>query len=231
MIMRVHKNRDYTVMSNHHLRNRNLSLKAKGLMSVMLGLDDGWEYSISGLASICKEGETAVKTALAELKEEGYLKVVKLMPNETDSGRIEYEYDVYEEPIQGGEKQGIENLPLENRPQSNTICINYQEIKDREDRNDKAIPRAECMEPNPFCERLIKSGYLKRSEWCVPEINKALEEALDKWGWDDFIKALGYFSDQQRIRKGKDESGDEIEDKAAYLRKSLEEGVRMMHGR
>ena len=71
--IRVNKTKDYTVLSNHHLKNKNLSLKAKGLLSVMLSLPDDWDYSINGLSFICKENETAITSALDELKENGYL--------------------------------------------------------------------------------------------------------------------------------------------------------------
>ena len=55
-VFRINKTRDYTVMSNHHLRNTSLSLKAKGLLSLMLSLPDNWDYTTKGLASICKDG-------------------------------------------------------------------------------------------------------------------------------------------------------------------------------
>ena len=113
-VFRVNKNADYTVISNHHLKNKNLSLKAKGLLSVMLSLPDDWDYSINGLVSISLESESAIKSALNELKKFGYLKVTKLSPNKTSSGRYEYIYDVYEKPSETrGEKQGGENQPLE----------------------------------------------------------------------------------------------------------------------
>ena len=109
MVVRVNKTHDYTVMSNHHLMNRNLSLKAKGLLSVILALPDEWQYSVAGLAAISKEKESSINTALKELKENGYLVVIKKMPNETISGRIEYEWHFYEMPadqVQETKKQG-----------------------------------------------------------------------------------------------------------------------------
>lgn len=114
-VIRVQKNRNYTVMSNVHLKDNRLTLKAKGLLSVCLALPDDWDYSIAGLVSICKENETAVKTAMKELKDCGYLTITKLMPGQTESGRIEYVYNIFETPagIQEGEKQEVENLPLE----------------------------------------------------------------------------------------------------------------------
>lgn len=129
--VRVVKTTNYTVMSNYHLRDANLSLKAKGLLSIMISLPAEWDYSVDGLVAICSEGITAVKSALAELKEAGYLVVRKLLPNETKTGRIEYEYLVYEIPPekQDTEKQGVENLPVENLPlNKNTKELNKDYI-------------------------------------------------------------------------------------------------------
>lgn len=120
MVFRIEKNSNYTVMSNYHLKDKRLTLKAKGLLSLMLSLPDDWDYSIKGLVSICQEKETAIETALKELKENGYLKVEKITPDKTESGRIEYEYIIFESPEQGVEKQGVEIQGVENRPQLNT---------------------------------------------------------------------------------------------------------------
>lgn len=99
-VVRVHKNTDFTIMSNHHLRNMKLSLKAVGFMSKLLGLPDDWCYSIAGLVKICKEGETAVRSALHELIDEKYVYVEKLPPNYSKSGRFEYVYHIYEIPYE-----------------------------------------------------------------------------------------------------------------------------------
>jgi len=95
-VCRIEKRNNFTVMNNQHLRSKNLSLKAIGLLSKVLSLPDGWNYSIDGLAAICKESQSAVKSALTELKEWGYLKIAKLTPDQTQSGRIEYVYTFYE---------------------------------------------------------------------------------------------------------------------------------------
>ena len=125
-IIRVNKTKNYTVMSNVHLKEKEMSLKAKGLLSVMLSVSDEWNFSIAGLSAICKENETAIKSALNELKQFGYLVVTKKCPSETKSGRIEYDYDVYEQPLikqetenQGVENQGVEILQVEKQGQLN----------------------------------------------------------------------------------------------------------------
>lgn len=93
---RVEKNKNYTVMSNHHLRNRNLSLKAKGLLSIMLSLPDNWDYTLEGLTKICVEGKDAVRKALHELEYEGYLEREQTRGTHGFFGNIEY--TIYEVP-------------------------------------------------------------------------------------------------------------------------------------
>lgn len=134
-VIRVHKNKNFTVMSNTHLFDKNLSLKAAGLLSKILALPDNWNYSIKGLCAICKENETAVKNALNELRERRYVIVERIDPCKKTGGKIQYEYFVYEVPqgeenkkidvkyaykykqekeLQVPEKQGVENLGVEN---------------------------------------------------------------------------------------------------------------------
>lgn len=72
-VFRVEKTKNYTVMANHHLRDKSLSLKAKGLLSLMLSLPEDWDYTLSGLARINVEGKDAVRTAVVELEQAGYI--------------------------------------------------------------------------------------------------------------------------------------------------------------
>ena len=132
-VIRVEKTKDYTVMSNYHLKEPNMSLKAKGLLSLILSLPDDWNYSIAGLVSICKENETSIKNTLDELKQFGYLEITKVYPNESKSGRIEYVYTIYERPKQEGKKQDLENLPLEIQPLENQgqLSINNQVLNNQ----------------------------------------------------------------------------------------------------
>lgn len=105
-IVRVVKNKDYTVMSNAHLHDKRLSLKAVGLLSIVLSLPDDWHYTVKGLVGSVKDGERAVNGALSELKQCGYLQVNKLYPN-SERSKIEYQYVFYEKP------QDLQNVPLE----------------------------------------------------------------------------------------------------------------------
>lgn len=152
-VFRVHKTKDFTVMSNHHLRDKNLTLKAKGLLSVILSLPDDWKYSIAGLASICKEGTSAVKSALGELTEAGYVTVTKLYPNQTETGRIEYVYDIHETP-QASREQGIENLPLEPQQVENHGQLNTEKPNTDNQTTKNKTPNKRTGRKNPTLQEV-----------------------------------------------------------------------------
>ena len=95
-VFRIEKSRDYTVMSNHHLRNENLSLKSKGLLSMMLSLPENWNYTTRGLASICKEGTDSIGSALKELERAGY--IVRNRIRDEKGKIVDVEYVIYETP-------------------------------------------------------------------------------------------------------------------------------------
>ena len=95
-VYRVERTRDYTVMSNHHLKDPDLSLKAKGLLAIMLSLPDDWNYSTRGLAAICKEGVEAIGNTLKELERAGYVVRRQLRGEHGRVGSVEY--TIYEKP-------------------------------------------------------------------------------------------------------------------------------------
>jgi hypothetical protein len=179
---RVNKTSDYTVISNYHLREKEMSLKAKGLLTLMLSLPGNWDYSISGLASICAENETAIKTGLKELKKFGYLKISKIFPNkERGNKKIEYVYEIFEKPLVEGkrqkeqetekqplekqkvENQGVENLPLESQAVENQGQLSTKELNTNK-LNTKEVSTKEYIHvKNEFsqaCED-IKNKWIK----------------------------------------------------------------------
>ncbi|MCD7918741.1 MAG: helix-turn-helix domain-containing protein [Clostridiales bacterium] len=95
-VFRVEKNTNYTTMSNYHLRDRNLTLKAKGLLSLCLSLPETWDYSVRGLVAICKEGKDSIVKILQELEQYGYLERHQLRRDDGKMGGIEYV--IYEMP-------------------------------------------------------------------------------------------------------------------------------------
>ena len=108
-VFRVERTHDYTVMSNHHLKNRALSLKAKGLLSLMLSLPDDWDYTLQGLAHISLEKVDAIRKAITELENEGYITRTR---ERDEQGRLRgTEYIIREQPI--SEKPTLEKPTLE----------------------------------------------------------------------------------------------------------------------
>ena len=95
-VFRVERTRDYTVMCNHHLKDSNLSLKAKGLLSMMLSLPDEWNYTTRGLATICKEGVDAIGKTLKELELAGY--IIRRQLRGKDGRISDTEYTIFEKP-------------------------------------------------------------------------------------------------------------------------------------
>ena len=86
-VFRIEKTRDYTVMSNHHLRDMSLSLKAKGLLSLMLSLPENWDYTMKGLSRICKDGIDSISGGIRELEARGYLIRERVHPVLADTGK------------------------------------------------------------------------------------------------------------------------------------------------
>ena len=116
-VFRIEKTRDYTVMSNHHLRNTNLSLKAKGLLSLMLSLPENWDYTTKGLARICKDGVDSICAGVRELEEQGYVIRERVRNPNGQLGSIEY--TILEQPRPPErEKPERENPVLDNPEQA-----------------------------------------------------------------------------------------------------------------
>ena len=116
-VFRIEKTRDYTVMSNHHLRNAELSLKAKGLLSLMLSLPENWDYTTKGLARICKDGVDSICAGVRELEEQGYVIRERVRNSNGQLGAIEY--TILEQPRSPKPKQ--EKPERENPVQANPI--------------------------------------------------------------------------------------------------------------
>ena len=144
-VFRVEKTKDFTVMCNHHLRNVKLSLKAKGLLSLMLSLPEDWDYTTKGLACICKDGVDSIASALKELEQNGYLTRQRVR---FGNGRLgDIEYTIHEKPVSqetsgvppkrenprqgkpGQEKPGQGKPGQGNPPQLNTDPLNTERLK------------------------------------------------------------------------------------------------------
>ena len=121
-VCRVVKTRDFTIMSNHHLKNRNLSLKAKGLLSYMLSLPEDWNYTIGGLTVVCMEGRDAIREAVKELERQGY--VVRTRVRDEQGRLRNAEYTIYEVP------HSVQDKPASENPEQGKAA---QELSEQED--------------------------------------------------------------------------------------------------
>lgn len=174
-VVRVNNTKGFTVMSNYHFQDKEISLKAKGLLSLMLSLPSNWDYSVNGLVAIVKENKAAVQTALKELEEHKYLKRTRV---QDETGRFDYIYDIYEKPydklpctenrctdIQCTEVQCTEVQCTENQPQINT---NKQSTNKQ---NTKELNTNEYKEKN-IKKESVNSVIAEYTE------NKDLQDAL-----------------------------------------------------
>lgn len=122
-VFRVERNTGYTVMSNHHLRNKALTLKAKGLLSQMLSLPEGWDYTLAGLSHINRESIDAIRTAIWELEKAGY--IVRRQGRDEKGKMTAIEYIIYEQPQPSVDTEpGLDYPMLENPTPGKPILEN-----------------------------------------------------------------------------------------------------------
>ena len=144
-VFRVEKSRGYTVMSNHHLRNKELSLKAKGLLSQMLSLPEDWDYTLAGLSHINRESIDAIRTAVWELEKAGY--ITRRQGRDEKGKMAAIEYTIYEQPQPPSLENPILENPttdkpvLENPTTENPTSDNPTQINKEEQRTD--LPKKE----------------------------------------------------------------------------------------
>ena len=150
-VFRIEKTRDYTVMSNHHLKNKNLTLKAKGLMSLLLSLPDDWVHTLAGLAQISVEGVDAIRMAVHELEREGYVVRNRIRDEKGHLG--EMEYVVYENPQMPEDAEApvsasptLEEPMLDHPTQGNPMQLNTYRSNTHKEKKNESIPYA----ANPY---------------------------------------------------------------------------------
>lgn len=183
MVIRVEKNKNYTVMSNYHLRDKNLTLRAKGLMAFILSLPDEWDYTEMGLVACLKEGRGAIRSALKELENFGYLVRKRIRQPDGTMGTVEY--TIYEKPM--SEKPMLENPTLDNptsekpmldnRTQIKTKVIN-KDLTSKEEINTKAA--SGNMDCSPELAQALKSFEEHRKKLHKPMTDRAKELLLAK---------------------------------------------------
>lgn len=168
-VIRTIKNENYTTMCNTHLRDKNLSLKAKGLLSMMLSLPDKWRYSVKGLEGICKESKNTINSVLNELEDNNYLVRRRRYCN----GKIsEWEYIIFENNENHDEELlHLKNEDIENKDIENKDIENRDAYKITKELNTKELNTNEYKEKNIKKENInsVITEYTK---------NKDLQDAL-----------------------------------------------------
>ena len=151
-VFRIEKTRDYTVMSNHHLRNTELSLKAKGLLSLMLSLPEDWDYTMRGLSRICKDGIDSIRVGVQELETQGYLVRQRVRLPNGQLGSVEYTIlEQPEQPQPKPEKPTLEKPMLENPTQVKpTLDSPTQEIPTQLNKDILKTNLSNTYESNPI---------------------------------------------------------------------------------
>lgn len=183
-VIRVNKTKDFTVMSNAHFKERGMSLKAKGLLSLMLSLPDEWDYSIGGLATLSKDGDKGTRKALVELEAFGYVK--RTLAKDQNGLFAGYDYDIFENPQdaplaekrstekRSTEKPSTVKRSTEKGTQLNTNTLTTNQLKtdvlstdvvkggeppDYDNDDDKLVPfKGLMLSENQMCDLLDKMG-------------------------------------------------------------------------
>lgn len=204
-VIRTIKNENYTTMCNTHLRDKNLSLKAKGLLSMMLSLPDKWHYSVKGLEGICKESKNTINSVLNELEDNNYLVRRRRYCN----GKIsEWEYIIFENnenheeellhlKNEDIENEDIENEDIENRDvykitkELNTNRLNTNEYKEKnikkESVNSVISEYTENKDLQDALHGFVDMRTKARKPLTVRAMKLSLNE-LDKLAVDDVTK-------------------------------------------
>ena len=203
-VFRINKTKNYTVMSNYHLQDKNLSFKAKGLLSYMLSLPDSWNYSVRGLSAISKEGIKAINSILKELEDNNYL--IRNRKQE-ENGRFYYEYIIYETPYT---QKGIadKGYSLEDA-QINTNIINTN----KKDKIDKTF--------NPITNELIKRKFIDEYDLELYKYDNLFIELLDEYDYKQVIMVTDYVISKWKDNKGLDEEENNINNKFSYFKAAV----------
>ena len=211
-IFRINKTKNYTVMSNHHLQDKNLSYKAKGLLSYMLSLPNDWDYSVRGIVASSKEGIKSINSILKELEENNYLIRARKQEN---NGRFYYEYSIYETPYT---PKGITDKGYTlNGTQINTNIKNTN----NKDKLDKPF--------NPITKELIRRNFIEEYDLELYKYDDLFEELLTEYEYKDVIKVCNYVIGKWKDNKGFDEYNNKIDNKFSYFKSAMKNNLIMIN--
>ena len=181
-VFRVERTQGYTVMSNYHLRDKSLNLKAKGLLSQMLSLPEDWDYTLSGLAVINRESKDAIRSAVNELEKAGYIK----RRQTTDAGGkfSANEYVIYERPVTEEQPQPLLEKPSSGFPTTDNPSTgkpsteNPTQIIKEKSNTQKSITDRSITDSIPFRETAAEPPEPKRRETMSDAERKSYRELI-----------------------------------------------------
>lgn len=237
MVFKIEKNKNYTIMSNYHLRDKNLSFKAKGLLSFMLSLPEDWDYSLNGLVAVSKESKKAIRGIINELREHGYLVTEQARG---EKGYYKYNYIIYEEPhiveVEKNNPDTQKGYADEGNTEKDTQ-INTKEINTKEqiDKIDKTINGDEEQNSSSFSldghhaitKDLVIRKYLEKDDTELYKYDKFFREILKEQDYVNVISITHYIISRVVNRHFYDEYDNKIENKYGYLTKSIENNIEM----
>lgn len=233
---KIYKSGDFTVMSNYHLKDKSLSLKAVGLLSKMLSLPEDWDYSLNGLVSITKDGLDSVRNALNELKDHNYVEILKIR---TAKGTFRYRYLVFENPSEKAlkldlnpdmekpylDKPNTDTPDMEKHGQYNNKEYNNNNIKDKIDKREQPNDESESIpiSHNILTLELIQMNYVNENSPETFFYDDLFKSFLEKGkSYKQLYSVVHYIVDRVKSRSYIDEEGNDITNRFGYLKKALE---------
>ena len=232
----IEQDDSFTVVTNTILRDKTLSMSAKGLLSTMLSLPPEWDYSFNGLVAICKEGKSAVRNTINELKEAKYIKISQ---SRNEKGYYQYKYTVYRKPYE--ERDLKKNYPTpgnrttdyrsskepttENHQQLNTNKLNNNELIDKVDKTGEPE-----IKHNILTNELINMDYISNDDNSSFYFDDLFNEYLKNgYSFREMLGAVHYIVPRVISRNFIDEDGNQIKNKYGYFKNAMESNFKKLN--
>lgn len=202
MVFREENKINYTKVSNELLKDKELSLPAKGLLITMLSLPDDWSYSTLGLTSIVKESKNTIHRLLKELESKNYL-IRKSVRD--DKGRfVKYDYVIYELPY-----PNIRDMELPDMES----CDNNKLINNKDELDETLI--------SGYTKELIRRNFISKDDFDLNRYEELYNTLKQEYDYQLIYMCSNYIIKMMKLNRNKDEYGNIIEDKYNYFKTSL----------
>lgn len=210
---KIEQQKDYTIMANHHLRNKSLSLKAKGLQSLMLSLPEDWDYTLKGLAAICGDGVDSISSALKELEQAGY--VVRSRVRNERGQLTGTEYIIYQIPrINASEGSTDEKKPKRENPVQAEKCNRPEPEKPIQE---NPIQVTSPKRDFPILDKPEQAEPVQEKQ---PQLN--IQESITNKSITYPINPSGIYNNYNNTTTGKIKNADEIDGIREYIHDNID---------